>query len=56
MVGHQAVADQFYPVLGNALLQKIQIDPAIRVAGKDKLPSIPTLGNVMRYPDCNHPG
>jgi hypothetical protein len=25
MVGHQAVADQFYPVQGNALLQKIQI-------------------------------
>ena len=56
MVGHQAVADQFYPVQGNALLQKIQIDPAIRVAGKDKLPSIPTLGIVMRYPGLGGDG
>jgi hypothetical protein len=56
MIGHQAVADQFYPVQGNALPQQIQIDAAIGVAGKDKLPCIPTLGNVMRYPNRDHPG
>src|SRR3984885_13803782 len=54
MIGHQAVADQFYSVQGNVLLQQIQIDAAVGVAGEDKLPSIPTLGNVMRYPDCDH--
>jgi hypothetical protein len=56
VIGHQAVADQFYPVQGNALPQQIKINPAIGIAGKDKLPSIPTLGNVMRDPDCDHPG
>jgi hypothetical protein len=38
------------------LPQQIQIDAAIGIAGKDKLPCIPTLGNVMRYPNRDHPG
>jgi hypothetical protein len=56
MVGHQAVADQVYPVQGNALPQQTQIDFAIGVAGKDELARIPPLGNVVRYPNSDHPG
>jgi hypothetical protein len=56
MIGHQTVADQLYLVQRNALPQQIQIDAAIGVAGKDELPAIPALGNVMRYSDCDHPG
>jgi hypothetical protein len=46
-IGHTAVADQFYAVSLNTLLQQIKVDPALRISFQDKAPRVPTLRDVM---------
>ena len=54
MVGHQAVANQFYLVQFHALPQQVEIYLAISFAFQDKTPCVPPLRYVMGQPDGDH--
>jgi hypothetical protein len=50
MVRHQAVPHHNHPVEGEALLEQIEIDPAIRIGVDNEPAVIPTLRHVGGYP------
>jgi hypothetical protein len=47
VIGHQAIADQFYPVPLDALLQQIQVDAALSIAFENEATRIAALSYVM---------
>ena len=47
VVGHQAIADQFYPLSLEALLQQIEIDAPLTITFEDEAPRIAPLSDVM---------
>jgi hypothetical protein len=55
MVGHQAIAHQFYLVKFHALPQQVEVDSPISVIFEDETPCVPTLRYVMRDPESDHP-
>jgi hypothetical protein len=54
VIGHQAIADQFYPVSLDALLQQGEIDATLSITFKDEAPRIASLRNVMGSTWSNH--
>jgi len=46
-IGHQAIADQLYPVSLDALLKQGEIDAALSITLKDEAPRIASLRYVM---------
>jgi hypothetical protein len=47
VIGHQAIADQFYPLSLEALLQQIEIDAPLTITFEDEAPRIAPLSDVM---------
>jgi hypothetical protein len=47
VIGHQAIADQFYPVSLDALLQQVEIDAPLSITFEDEAPCIAALRYVM---------
>jgi hypothetical protein len=47
VIGHQAIADQFYPVSLDALLQQVEIDAPLSITFEDEAPRIAALRYVM---------
>jgi hypothetical protein len=47
VIGHQAIADQFYPVSLDALLQQVEIDAQLSITFEDEAPRIAALRYVM---------
>jgi hypothetical protein len=47
VIGHQAIADQFYPVSFDALLQQIEVDAALSITFEDEATRIAALSYVM---------
>jgi hypothetical protein len=54
VIGHQAIADQFYAVSLDALLQQVEIDAALSITFKDEAPRIAPLRYVMGSTSSNH--
>ena len=54
VVGHQAIADQFYPVSLQALLQQVEIDAPLSITFEDEAPRITALCYVMGSAWSNH--
>jgi hypothetical protein len=48
VIGHQAIADQFHPLLFDALLQQIEVDAGLSITFEDEATRIAALRNVMR--------
>ena len=47
VIGHQAIADQFYTVPLDALLQQVEIDAPLSITFEDEAPRIAALRYVM---------
>ena len=47
VIGHQAIADQFYPLSLEALLQQIEIDAPLTITFEDEAPRVAPLSDVM---------
>jgi hypothetical protein len=47
VIGHEAIADQFYPVSLDALLQQIEVDAALSITFEDEATCVAALGYVM---------
>jgi hypothetical protein len=54
VIGHQAIADQFYPVSLDTLLQQIEVDAPLSITLEDEAPRIAALSYVMGNVWSNH--
>ena len=54
VIGHQAIANQFYPVSLDALLQQIEVDAPLSIPFEDEAPRIAALSYVMGNAWSNH--
>ncbi len=54
VIGHQAIANQFYPVSLDALLQQIELDAPLILRFEDEALRIAALRNVMGNARSHH--
>jgi hypothetical protein len=47
VIGHQAIADEFYAMLPNTLLEQIEVDRAFRIRVQNEAPRVAALGDVV---------
>jgi hypothetical protein len=53
MIGHQAISPDRHAALFAPLAHQLQIGRVILLAKERRLPTVPSLGNVMRHPGNN---